>query len=60
MKVLLTWLFGQYASAIPSENNSGFPNSLVKSSYPENRPDFETWAREFRVSMLHGRSIVHM
>lgn len=56
MKGILIWLgFIRPASFENQKLHVSF-----RSFYPENQPDFQSWAKEFRVSMLHGKHIVHM
>lgn len=30
------------------------------SSYPKDQPSYEDWCKEFRVSMLHDRKVIHL
>jgi hypothetical protein len=50
---ILTFLFGERAIAIPFKNG-------VTTRYPQERPTFDEWCKQLKVSCLHGKSIVCM
>ena len=35
-------------------------STAYKTLKPKNQPSYEDWAKEFRVSMLHDRKIIHL
>jgi hypothetical protein len=43
-----------------SEEKVKLPEIKVKTSYPKHRPTLDEWCLEFRVSCLHGKTIVHL
>lgn len=56
MKEILIWL--GFTRPAPFENNK--LHVSFKSYYPKNQPSYQQWCKEFRVSMMHGKDIVHM
>lgn len=57
MKAILIWL--GLADSPASFENEKRPVRF-KSTYPENQPDLNSWLKEFKVSIMHGKAIVHI
>jgi hypothetical protein len=52
-KFIMELLFGKITTPIP--HNTG-----IRTSYPQERPTFDEWCKQLKVSCLHGKSIVCM
>lgn len=52
-KLILELLFGKPAESIPHK-------TTLTTRYPQERPTFDEWCKQLRVSCMHGKEIVYM
>lgn len=54
MKLIKEFIFGKRREPVE------FMSTGLRTMKPKNQPTYEEWCKEFNVSMLHDRKIVHI
>jgi hypothetical protein len=49
-----------YSLFLRKERDNGRVTGKFNTVHPPRKPSYHQWCREFNVSMLHNRTIVHM
>lgn len=56
MKKVLVFILGERTK----NGEYAYKKQTFKTTYPQERPTFDEWCKQLKVSCLHGKRVVHL